>query len=537
MSIFTPPKTLSQLGGQRAMQLVGQRCGINGEFGLVGGSSPFLFMHSRHLCPGGADAIQLVYSGSTLGPAENSIGPNPSSAASSTGPNVYSASGVAISGGTGYVAGEVLTFATTTSTAMAPVLVEIMTVSGGAPTSWQVIDGGMYATQLAAGVSQASTTGSGTGATATFTWRGHAMGLHVGIEPAWNTQSFQGPNSVEVASNGVTPLGALNWNLLIPMGDFFVTDLIPVDVPVGGAIGIRAVVGYKNIPMGRMTNGAYWRGGGSASANDEFGSVNATFYEVANTSSMGTSTANNLMQPLLILGLPKVQLPTIIAGFADSRCAGGASGTGSISNYDPLDIDGNHGWFEKALASTNTATFWPWANMARGSDRASYAIPSASTLKARNQRLRALALAKPTAVYVNLSINDFVAQETYATVLAYEQQLVAEIRGCGVKYVFTDTTDPNTTSTDSWATVANQTLSQNQSTNLMLRNAALRAGTYAAGYDFCVDQGPNVEDATGGPYTGKWKAGATGDGIHATPAALLLKAATAAAAIAAKISV
>ena len=38
---------------------------------------------------------------------------------------------------------------------------------------------------------------------------------------------------------------------------------------MGGAIGIRAVVGYKNVPMGRTVNGAYYRGGGSASANDE----------------------------------------------------------------------------------------------------------------------------------------------------------------------------------------------------------------------------------------------------------------------------
>ena len=88
------------------------------------------------------------------------------------GPNIFSAQTVTLSGGSGYVVGEVLTFAVSNTTAIAPVLVEIIAVSSGVPTAAIVIDGGMYNTLLASGAAQAGTTGSGTGTAATFTWKG-----------------------------------------------------------------------------------------------------------------------------------------------------------------------------------------------------------------------------------------------------------------------------------------------------------------------------------------------------------------------------
>jgi hypothetical protein len=145
-------------------------------------------------------------------------------------------------------------------------------------------------------------------------------------------------------------------------------------------------------------------------------------------------------------------------------------------------------------------------------------------------------MAKPTAVYVNLSINDFINSESLSTLLAYEQQLIGEIRGCGVKYVFTDTTDPNTTSSDSWATKANQALA-GTSANQLARNQGLRSGSYAPGYDFFIDQAANVSDPTDERYwitTGVANA-TTGDGMHCTPAIIATKAATASAVMAAKI--
>lgn len=81
---------------------------------------------------------------------------------------------VSSTGGSGYVANEVVTFAPINGGR--PVVVKVVTVSAGAPTAWSVIDPGSGMTGGADGtnrlspsqtaaLTQASTTGVGTGAT------------------------------------------------------------------------------------------------------------------------------------------------------------------------------------------------------------------------------------------------------------------------------------------------------------------------------------------------------------------------------------
>ena len=525
----------ARIGAPLNLSQVAQRCGVNGEFSTV--VYPFLGNHSRHLCPGGADLISLVYSGFLLEPSEAPVVPG-----------CYQAINVTYSGGTGYAVGDVDVFNPTATNGYAPIQTQIMSINSGAPTLVQVLDGGLFTGISASGMAPSYTTGLGTTAIATFTWKGGAYGVRASIEPVWDTQTFTGVNAIEpvvIGSTASSYAGQQFINILVPCGQFVQTDPIPVNVPIGGAIGIRATYVGNNSPYGRRPIGSFY--GSTNAANYEFSIANPnnTYspgdIAVSNTS-IGASTTNNLLQPMLILGAPKLILPNVMCSFADSRATGGSSGTGAIGSYCPLDNDGNSGWFELAMASSGVI-FWPWVNMARGSDRASYAIPALNPpytnplLNGRIQRLKAMAIARPTAVYINLSINDFINGESVATVLAYEQQLVTEARACGAKYVFTDTTDPNTTSSDSWATVANQTLSQNQSTYLAVRNSGLFNGSYNPGYDFVIDQRPNVEYFASGAYTGKWIASTTGDGIHATPAVIIKKAATAAKAMLVNISV
>ena len=437
--IITPPPTLSRLGGQPKLQLIGQRCGQNGQQGTVGSGSPYLNTHSRHLLPGGADAIQIVYSGMAQLPTETPIAPN-----------VFTAVGVTLSGGTGYAVGEIMTYALTTSTGADAVKVMVTAVSSGVPTQWQVVSGGLYNTPLSSGAAQASTTGSGSGATATFTWQAYAVGGHVGIEPVWNSQIFAGQNAVQLVRNGLRPDGQVNWNVLVPMGDLYVSELMPIDVPVGCAIGLRADFLYNNFSLGRTPNLAAY--GGPTSANYEEANNISTWYDESYQHTISNSASKCIFQPAAILGIPKIPLPSIVA-IGDSRLYGIASGTGVVSStYDPCDGDGNLGWFEKALSATQGTCFWPWANFGRGSDKLALAMPSNAGLTGRMARLKLLALIKPTAVYLNLSVNDFTSGTGTAAALAYEQQFVQEIRGCGVKYVFTDTTDPVATSTDTFAT-------------------------------------------------------------------------------------
>jgi len=501
---------------------------VNGNQGAIGATNPYLYMHQRILLPYGADAIQLVYPNfymTLTGAGEKALPPS-----------MFSAATVTYSGGTSYAVGDIDTFATTNTTAIAPVKVMITAVSAGVPTSVQIIDGGLYNTELAAGVSPASTSGSGTGATATFTWAAGGMGAHIGIEPVWNTQVFSGQNSVELASKGYLADGLDNWNLLVPVGDFLVTDIIAIDVPVGGAIALRVGCGYNTIQAQRLPMTSTYSPT-APSANYERAAIGSTYFEVANTGTLNTSATSYLVQPIAILGIPKIQGPSVMA-FGDSRCCMTATGTNALSgNFDPLDVDGNISWFEKALSQTVGIAFWPWSNMSIGGDKLAGAFPANSTLAGRQGRLKAIAMAQPTAVYVGLNVNDINAAVSLATVQAQEQQLIGELKGLGVKYVFTDTTDPWTTSSDSWATAGNQTTTSG-SANITARNAALRAKTWAT-YDFFIDQSPNTESSVG---SGKWASNGTanavtGDGHHASPALITLKAAAAAAKMAASISI
>src|SRR5580693_4955478 len=89
-----------QLGAGRALVMVGTRCGMNGQQGQIGNN--FNTHHQRMYLPYGADAISFVFSGvwQTGGNGEQ---PMP--------PSMFQALSVVYSGGTGYVAGDVDTFA------------------------------------------------------------------------------------------------------------------------------------------------------------------------------------------------------------------------------------------------------------------------------------------------------------------------------------------------------------------------------------------------------------------------------------------
>jgi len=102
---------------------------------------------------------------------------------------------------------------------------------------------------------------------------------------------------------------------------------------------------------------------------------------------------------------------------------------------------------------------------------------------------------------------------TYSTTATYEAQLVQMLRGIGVELVGTCTTTPQTSSTDNWATTVNQTKLDGgaRDTYIQTRNAAVRAGTHPAGYDFLIDWGATVESTIG---SGLWKPNVPGDSTH-----------------------
>jgi len=524
-AVSTFGMSLSRLGAQPKLQLVGQRCGMNGQQGTISGyGGHYNTSHQRMFFPNGADAIQLVFPNfyQTGGNGELSLPPS-----------MYTAVDVSYSGGTGYAAGDIDTFAISSSTGIAAVKVMITAVSSGVPLSVEVIDGGLYNTQLSPGASPASTSGSGTGATATFKWKAGGAGLHIGIEKVWNTLSSNGPNAIESASRGLVPLAntSKNLNLLIPLEDFLITDLIEVDIPVGSYVGLRLSYGYGTTELGRIPISSGFAPN-APTANYEAAFYGSTFTDYSTSGSIGTSRTSAMIQPIAVMGIPKQQGVTIV-GIGDSRCYGVSSGLNVVAGLDPMDNDGNLGWLEKALSSFTGKCVWPFSNISTQGDVLQKFVYTNYTMG--KGRLRAIGLIQPTAVYFGLNYNDM-ASQTLATIKSWEQQAINELRGMGVKYVFTDTTDPSTTSTDSWATTTNQTQTAS-SANQIARNASLRAGTWAT-YDFFIDQAVNTESSIG---SGLWAVNGTanyytGDGVHTSPQGIALKAATAAAVMAANIT-
>lgn len=507
------------------IQLVSCRGGVNGEKNTT---SAFLNSHSKHRFPYGASKIALVYAGT------NQLTSTPSETA--VPPGAFVATSVVL-GGTmsGYVANEVITFPLNTSSGAAnkgvmAVKVRVLTVSGGAPVTYEILNPGAYLAPLAAGIAQASTSGSGTGATATFTWKAFAAAGLVGVEPIFDNQIFTGADCVKAASMGILPDGNRDHALKVPCGDFLISDFLDVDVPIGGYFGIRSLWMGAALPLGRNPMTTDY--GVAAHVEEAFS--NATFYDESLQNTINAGASSTLFQPVGIIGIPK-KVGITIFGWGNSREMFTASGTGALSSNDVMDSEGNVGWLEKACGSI-MGNDWPFSNFSRGSQRLALLIPSSNpALTGRAGVLKAISILKPTAVYIGDSVNDFQNGVALATVKSYEEQLIREIRGMGVKHVFTATTDPRTTSSDSWATVANQTVTT-ATTNSLLRNQALRGGTWAS-YDSYIDFSPITESSLD---SGKWISDGTankftGDGVHASPYLINLKAAHAKTVMAANI--
>ena len=441
-------KAVSSSGGtsiltaayQPKMQLVGQRCGV----GAWGGSSSvwgptYLFFthHQRVLCPNGANAIQLVYPNFNWGPSGEFGNPAPW---------VYTATGVTYTGGTLYQVGDIDTFTVTASTGISPVRVQILAVSAGVPTAVQIINGGLYVTQLGSGVSPASTkhyggtAGAGTGATATFTWTAAPYGMHIGIEKVWGTEA-DGTLTTVVPVPGAVTYPNYTLDILASSSGAISTATIEVNVPIGGAFGIRTTF-CGNGFLARQAIASNWQAT-PVPANYEASFVQTTLTDYSISGAIGTTAnAGGLFTPSLILGIPKKATPTVIS-LGDSKVFGQSTGNGTLAgftNYDPQDADGNQGPFEKALSSTLNTSYWPWANFASPgiSLQSLIGLTSAGMYGA----LDAVAKARPTAVRLAMYTNDFIAGVSTASMQANEEKVIDILKGLGEKYVYTETCDP-----------------------------------------------------------------------------------------------
>ena len=491
-----------------------QRCGGNGERGTPGAGTPYLNNHSFHKLPYGGKRLQVIYMGMATISSE---------VEAAVLPNIFTATDVTFSGGTGYVDGEIVTMALTTSTGIIAAKAQVAKQSGGVPTVVNIIDGGAYNTPLGAGATQASTTGSGTGLALTFTWQGYAAGGLVGIEPVFNNQVFTGIDSVKALYKGLKGDGQRDRKALVPTGDFFISEPIECDVAIGGVIGIRALWAYSGVPCGRVPMVVAY----GYPSNLEEAFKNATAFDESLSGTISGGASSVLYQPVAVIGEPKVYGDNWMI-WGHSRETGQASGTGAISSlYDVMDLDGNIGWLEKALGNVGGLGV-PYSNFARGSDKYRSMIPATNpAITGRAGRMKAAAFIRPTVVYLPDPVNDFTVGDSVATVVGKQKQLIQELKAMGVRKFVTSTCDPVTTSSDGWATVGNQT-SSTGSANRIAYNDQLLSGA-GAPFDIVINNRSIVESSVG---SDKWVVTgaanyATGDGTHCSPAIHELKRANA----------
>jgi hypothetical protein len=319
-------------------------------------------------------------------------------------------------------------------------------------------------------------------------------------------------------------------DVTISPGGRVISDPVPVNIPAGTAF-------WSNTLVVPVSAGAYpictatVRPGGPEACNP----ASATDYTTS--TNPGSGVGQFLYGPSAIIGMPTSEATRrstrTLGVISDSFVAPG-TGDAYIGNVD------EKGWAARAYSGKIG-----WLNIAAGGEQ----LQSCwlSTL-AKRHKYRMEMVAACDWVIEGLGTNDFAAGSppTLATFQANKLDLWARIARRGVK-VRAHTIAPRTTSTDAWATTANQTAvastfgpesgsgSVRQQYNAWLRagaptvaGVAVTPGTVGAlvagqaGHPLataCLDLASAIEVYEPSTSTWVWPAGSTADGIHPKQAA------------------
>ena len=212
--------------------------------------------------------------------------------------------------------------------------------------------------------------------------------------------------------------------------------------------------------------------------------------------------------PLMVTGIP-AKRHVAIAGWGDSLMAG----VGDVTN----NSNGCMGWFERACHAVDGGSRnIPFTNLSKSGD-------TTITYSADEAQARFACLEYATHVIFGMGNNDIMSGRTLSQMQDshLEAWAHAKLFGCKVGAV---TLTPRTTSTDSWATTANQTPVSNYTTAGIRGqfNAWLFAQRAAGVLDFIIDINSVAADTTNPDV---FKAGFSYDGTHWGAASTLTVAA------------
>jgi hypothetical protein len=510
--IPAPAPTLRQASGRPLWQPVTNRNSTNGSQGTAPTAYPQTLTRVTKTVQTDCSELRTVLMGFQMNPYEQPlIGNN----AGVTGAYAVSAATVAAAG-TGYTVGDVLTFAIGTADLAAAVVIVVRLGTSGAIAEVRVADAGAYAAPLVDATAPGTATkrgggtSAGSAATFNFGWGEYAMAANLGIEP---TANQAGTNAAAIIKAGV----GLRYDglspqttLLVPDGSYLTTDPIRLSLPRGSAIAER--IGTIGAPPGvqRSTMGVdYFASAATARTNP--GAFTGTLAAGTGTATMGTLT----------LGQPSAPAPwfCIVGDSIDFGIVGGGGTT-----PDTGDSAQNSGWIERGL---QLAGGYGLLSITRSGDALG------SWYLTQNRRFMRLAMLSKLSEIVNfgscvfiagLCVNDVTAGTTTANIEAMIQWLSQDLLAFNPAGLFYSTCMPGAvTSTDSFATVANQSVSASYDTTRKAVNTWLRAG---GGGLFngqsgrtrtgLLDRAALVEANNGG--LGVWNAAMTSDGTHPTQA-------------------
>ena len=240
--------------------------------------------------------------------------------------------------------------------------------------------------------------------------------------------------------------------------------------------------------------------------------------DVAWSGAITETTGTYLYGPVAVLGYYDTRQKTSVVIIGDSIGDGSGDGGTRTSGFVRRGLSGNTG---------GLSTYYNLLQWTRpGAKTQHWVCGQSSNYSFGNLRLACSSMAE--VAIVELGTNDL--PDGASTVQTRLTQLYGYLRASGIRKIYQTTLMPKTTSTDSWATTANQTVTSDETARLAVNTWILGgAGGLIDGY---IDVAAQVTTTTGsGARVWRVDLGTpTTDGIHPT-AALHQQAATAVSAI------
>ncbi|MBV9782473.1 MAG: SGNH/GDSL hydrolase family protein [Acidisphaera sp.] len=285
--------------------------------------------------------------------------------------------------------------------------------------------------------------------------------------------------------------------LIEPMHDMVVSDPIAVSLPPGVQFAVRT--------WGQVSGGSSWWLADYATPTSGTtrlaGEANARGTSLADHTLTTTTPSNSgggYWGPVTVLALLSAPSAAVLV-LGDSI----AGGTG-----DAADANGRMGFIQRGLANS-----LPWASLARGSTTAAQAVAAGN-----GRGMYAAAVDRGiTDVLLQWCRNDLNNGATAVQTRSSLQALAAPYLAAGIR-VWVFTCPPTTTSSDAWASAANQSIpSAANETQRTAYNSDLRLNWRSYGFAGLVDIAGLLEDPAN---PGRWQTAGgawTADGVHPTP--------------------